>query len=582
MPRPRDGLPGFGLPTRIEATVRNARGKPVLILLLTLFAVTVVAQDVETTGATDIRLRYRYGFDGLLRPGGWTPLYLGITNLGDDIRGTLTVSAMVAPVEGDGGTTLLVTEALTLRRGESASLRFVLPIPRGGVPLTLEIEEEGLTIYREELRPPLRSAPDRVIVALGDLGSARAGIPAAGVAYPLMEHLPERWVGYLSADAVVLADPPLQRLTPGQLTALEEWLRRGGSLLILEPPGRSPELVAYQSRLWSSGSDEVRHGAVRLRSFGAGRLARINGEGVSPGAALAILENAAPPLPPTPNRSRRLPFSEEPTAILVDTLVYRYPSRWIVGLLLLTAFGALLLFTRPELRWPPLRIGGPVMLPLLLAFLLIALFSTSLAPPKDLTLEIQRYTPWNTHLYEVERDLLIMSSRRREYTVAPSQEELFLPISGGETRLRRNGETTLSGALDSWDRRFFTTWERRQVDLSVDLEAEDIRVANGEEFLIYESFLMTDEGIYQLGPVSPGQSRRWELASLSSAGTPEAAVRYGYELQREQRIRKQLQEGAVFVGWLRPLRGSYRLRTPFARSEVIGTIRIPLPAGAED
>lgn len=570
-PGGREGL-GYGVTV---GTISPRKTTAILVFLLTI-PVVAGAQDI------DIRLRHRYGFDGLVKPGSWNPLYVGLTNLGDDIQGALTVESMVSPGNNQEGTTLLLTEELTLRRGESIARRYVVPLARGGLPLRLRLRDGETLLYEEEVRPPLLAPPQQLIVGLGELSGLSLGRNAAETAYPLMEHLPERWLGYLPADIVVIADPPMERLTPKQLSALTEWLRRGGRALLLTGDGASPEVRAYLSQLWSEGLDEKSTEAARMRRFGGGILARPTDGATSLPEAISAMEPFATPVSPPPLESRRLPFADPTAAAVIDSLVYHYPSRWIIGLLLLLAVAALALLTRPELPWPPLRVGGPLLLPLFFSLLLGALFGGPLSPPKDLAVEFGRYKPREGGLFVVENDLLLMSSRERPYRVALSEEELLLPAAGRRERLYRTAEGVLAGELTSWDHRFFTTWEREPLSFSASITEGELIITNGEPFALFESFLITDRSTYRLGPVSPGQRRSWELSSLEGRKASETAFRQSRELQREQSVRMHLQEGSLFVGWLRPASGMFELQPDFAASEVVGVITVELPEGVPE
>lgn len=95
---------------------------------------------------------------------------------------------------------------------------------------------------------------------IGVIGDGRAGLapfgPAPGAnmrdGVPSMNEttvvargidassLPDRWEGYASYQALVWSNAPVQNLSPDQARALVEWVRRGGTLVILLPESGDP------------------------------------------------------------------------------------------------------------------------------------------------------------------------------------------------------------------------------------------------------------------------------------------------------------------------------------------------------
>jgi hypothetical protein len=561
--------------------------RPLLLWFMLLLSTPILSQDV------DLRLRSSYGFDGIVKPGTWNPLYIGLTNLGDSVAGTLSLEVIVSPGAPNNETVLLLAEEIELGKGEGVTRRFALPVARGSLPLRLRLRDSGNLLLEEEILPPLRYTPETLVVALSS--GALESLRGVTVAYPLLEHLPDAWHGYAPVDMIVLANPALERLSPSQWEAIEEWVRFGGKLLMLSGEPGPPATEALLTTLWEAGqaipagpqarpgpSNEEEAG-VSSRRLGDGRLYRTPGlpaEGV--GTLRDLLsrhpsEGHAPPL----ENSRR-PFADGGVAALAGGGVYRYPSRRLMGLVLLAAALSLAFLTRQGEKAPRMTLLSPLLLPLAFATILALLFSTTAAPPANLALEVQRAQRRRTDTgsFELRREVLLMSSRARSYEVSLPRGSVLLANAGRQNRVELVGTGGLEvrGELEEWDRRFLATWERRFLDLSVELLPEEgaVRIENGEELLLRESALLTSWHTFSAGPVSPGQQVSRTLREDSEKDLSPEARRYVHELRKERELLGLLREGSLFVAWTSRITPAYDLDPPFEERVVRGIVIVPM------
>ena len=539
-----------------------------LPLILFLFLQLLPAQDV------DLRLRSSYGFDGIVKAGHWNPLSITLSNLGDAVAGTLSIRVIVSPGSPNNETLWESREELQLGKGESVSRRYIVPVARGSLPIRLTYHRDGLPILQEEILPPLRYAPEELIVALssGPIPRARG----LSVAYPLMEHLPDRWQGYSGVDLLLISDPPLRRISPPQWYALREWISFGGTALIIES---APDVT----RLWSDGGAISSRGPLLSRPFGDGLLLLdTNSDEALLPALRRVLSRRHSSLPRPPLENSRRPFADSGTAAIVDPAVYHFPSRWLMALVFLITLVSLTLLTRGEEKTPRMSRLGPLLVPAALALILGLILSTSAAPPEDVAAEVQllrkdRETGMSMLL---EREVLLMSSQERDYRVAVPEELLLLPNAGRANRIvpTRDGGSAVNGELDKWGRVYLGTWERFNAALSAELLPTEgaLRIENGTDFVLLESALVTSWHTFPTGAVSPGQVVTRSLSEKGAHVLSLEARRYVNELRKSRLLREQLRDGVAFVGWSPQLAEPLSITPGFASRVVRGAVLLPL------
>lgn len=547
-------------------------------LMLLFLSLPALPQDL------DLRLRSSYGFDGVVRPGEWNPLYVSLTNLGDRVAALMSLDVIVSPGAPNNETVLVVEEEIELGKGESLTRRFTVPVARGSLPLRLRLVSSGTILLNEEILPPLRYTPEKLVVALSS--GALKMAPGLPVAYPLLEHLPESWHGWSPVDLAILATPPLERLSPAQWNALKEWVRFGGRVLLAGASG-SPASEAQLRTLWESGADDPRAGewgeSVTSRKLGDGTIFRATRpEEVTSREIRDLAERDGVTGKTPPLESSRRPFTDSAVAALVEHRVYRYPSRWLMAALFATAAVSLSLLTRRGPDSPRMALLSPILLPLSFAAILAVLFGTTAAPPADLALEIQRAEKEESGSgsFRLQRDVMVMTSRAREFGVVLPRGTVFLPNQGRRNRVQieRTGDLAIRGALEEWDRHFLSTWERRYVDLSAELipGEEEVRIRNGEKLLLRESAVITGWHTFSAGAVSPGQDARRPLEEGSEDDLSGEARRYINELRKERELRDALRDGTIFVGWTSTVAEAYQLQGAFDRQLVTAVIIIPM------
>ena len=108
-------------------------------------------------------------------------------------------------------------------------------------PLVIRLtDQSGVAVYTREIDLRTLSSPDRLIVVFSDepaLDSLASVAPGkARVVYQNLDELPTRWDALDAVDLIALRNVSLAPLRPEQMQALQQWVARGGRLLVTGGP----------------------------------------------------------------------------------------------------------------------------------------------------------------------------------------------------------------------------------------------------------------------------------------------------------------------------------------------------------
>ncbi len=199
-------------------------------------------------------LSVRLGFGGALRVGVPVPLTVVVPPLPYAGQARIEVDAPVlGRTRGETATTTMVpfTAVPGVRR------TFEIPVQIGNIRRLVEVR---VSIGgREQLRQAVAVDPQKVggrlAIEISDTSSGLAplaGLPERVVtAYVGPEALPRRWQEYAAIDLLVARDLDPARLDDAQRDALAMWVRLGGRLVVIAPPG-APALDALDDILPAS------------------------------------------------------------------------------------------------------------------------------------------------------------------------------------------------------------------------------------------------------------------------------------------------------------------------------------------
>ena len=184
------------------------------------------------------------GIGGRAKAGFWAPIWLDLTAGPAGARGRVEI---VIP-DGDNIPVVCTDDRdhLDLMPGQEARLLRYAKIGPARAPIRVQLRDGQRVLWSQELSglPPRLIATQEMIVGVGpaiDLPAAIATIRRSPeLAYMAVQvenaaDLPDRWWGYEGVDTIVLttSDPRVpDSLTPKQRTALVDWLRLGGRLIV--------------------------------------------------------------------------------------------------------------------------------------------------------------------------------------------------------------------------------------------------------------------------------------------------------------------------------------------------------------
>ncbi|MFW5728191.1 MAG: hypothetical protein ACOCYG_00895 [Spirochaetota bacterium] len=588
----------------------------------------------------DLRVAVTYGFDGVGKPGRWTPVVVRLSNLGDAVHGSIDLRSLQGPRTSTERHPYVIRRDLRIAKGSSEVVRAVLPVGDPALPIEVTVRtESGEVIHEEEVNASLRIAPQALVVSLSDRrvlegvlmdGTVEEGIRlrASGpvtAAYPLPEFLPEEWIGYHGADVLFIGRAPVERLSERQWQAIVEWLDRGGAAVLAEPVAGAPG-EARIAELWeraeplppadtgASGIDD----ALEARSRAAGTLYRLRIDtdlltgrtGTEPdgteeavateaGVAareflrdLALERSRRAPEPALPVLVRRQPFSDSVNQAVLDGPIYTYPSRWLIALATLAYLGAFAAVVRLIRRNVRSTVPALIAMPLLVAGGFYVVLSMVNPPPQDALIEVQRMTGRQGEpVVSLERDLLALAATERRFSLRPPPGTTLLPVEGEPNEVHvANGVRYIRGSLPRWREAHFFLADRVPLPVRVDHQGShrsgNVTIRNDTNHLLEEVVLIFSDAVYNLGSVSPGQTtlRSYEAAQPVEWDRVAPEHRAVAELRQSALgpLGSAATREAVFLAMGPTLTAPVRAETPFDAEHSFALLELRIPIEAEE
>lgn len=530
-----------------------------LILLLSL-------ASCFTLPASDLAADLMLGFNGFIKLGSRAPVSVSLINSGKGISGELKLELQQGSLFQQELYTVTYSRKIELPANSRKRYFFVLPFKSFTLPLRVSITSTDRKIFEREIDLKQHFSREQLILVLSrrislDFLNRISGKPVR-VVYPHPEYLPESWCGYEGVDLLVLHDISLAHIRPVQVRAIEEWLCRGGRLVItggvhilsrdnspieellpvellgIEMLDRSSALelpekvVVVNSRLISGkvlfGEEDtpliVRQkrgkGFIFFMAFDSseapisdwpGKTAlwqqMIGRESIGPYADPVIEEGRG---------DEELLLSE-----LVKNPELNYPPHRVLlgfllgylGLQLLLIGSPLLKKSRPALKW---------LLVMALSFLFSAsgyyLFNQLLFRGETALISLTVIEPsWQQGLAEVKGELAIISSRNRDYQLKIADKDTAVtqwlpghklkPAYSFEVRRQSNAAVIITG-MGELRARYFRL--DSVIDLPIGGKIEEregtftLRVENGSSFTISGAVLVSRGNIFKIGALPPG------------------------------------------------------------------------------
>ena len=181
------------------------------------------------------------GFRETIKIGKWMPITVTIRNDGAPVRGLLALDLSTVSEGYPHPYTTTLSQAVDLPTQSRKRYTFVVLFRGFTHPLVIRLtDQSGVAVYTREIDLRTLSSPDRLIVVFSDepaLDSLASVAPGkARVVYQTLDELPTRWDALDAVDLIALRNVSLAPLRSEQMEALQQWLARGGRLLVTGGP----------------------------------------------------------------------------------------------------------------------------------------------------------------------------------------------------------------------------------------------------------------------------------------------------------------------------------------------------------
>lgn len=221
------------------------RGIRLIILALCL----LMGPDVVTAQVT---MEARLGLQGTVRLEKWNQVTVSLHNAGASLVGTLGVRIWRGSEYRQDLHVTTFTRQVQLPHRSRKRFTFAVPITSIAHPVDVFLRTADTLLVQQRLDLRDTLSAEHVIVGLSrDLGLdflATTFQRHTRVAYLPLSELPRDWSGYDSVTAVVMKGISLQGATDRQWTALQQWIIRGGTLVVA---GDSQYTLLQEPRLQS-------------------------------------------------------------------------------------------------------------------------------------------------------------------------------------------------------------------------------------------------------------------------------------------------------------------------------------------
>jgi hypothetical protein len=506
------------------------------------------------------------GFSGVFRAGAWTPVRIFTQNLGQDIRGTLSVRVARGNRFGDDRTTVEYTRDLELVSGASKAFSFVLPLETTVYPVVLQIREENELVFEQQIELSGKSAPGRLVTVLARRPNLDFLLPlfnsreerALDIAYPLIEFLPHDWHGYDGVDVLVIQDARLAELSTGQTQAIKSWIAAGGRLVIsggthlgpadsqalaplisltpagidlrtvesvglleaglpLEPVERTREVVVGATLEYGQQVSRTKVGAgdIVFLPFDYVNLVRV--APLSSVALWSALLTDRSALNPIATEMRRRVFEDELMANQLALPVYQFPGHGLViGLFVsyLIALGTLLFWLQRGRSAARRMLGLPLVL---LAITLVAgtahlALTVSLQPDEALAFSLERVNLRPGEQYaSVTRDSVLFSRQAGRYELSYPSRPLVMPLDNQNQMIReRTASRVAVLETESWGHSNALAIDLVPLALRVDVEEDPafaVITLQNQSDLTLRGITFIHRGFPQrVGDLQPGET----------------------------------------------------------------------------
>lgn len=203
------------------------------LLIGTLWAFAAIAQPLERAEHS-IDIVASIGFQQRIQLDNWIPVTITVRNAGNAVSGQLEI--VMADTQDRVNYQTRYQQPLELASGAQKRLHFTVYLSRVTDPLQIRVVTGDGVVAQHSVELHSRLAPQRFIAVpgthinldyLNDRDTYRTQ-----VVYPLPGFLPVHWHGYDGVEAIILHRLALRTLAPNQFSALRNWIRAGGTMVV--------------------------------------------------------------------------------------------------------------------------------------------------------------------------------------------------------------------------------------------------------------------------------------------------------------------------------------------------------------
>jgi hypothetical protein len=196
---------------------------------------------VEFPASAKLSVEETIGFRETIKIGKWLPVTVTIRNDGTPVRGLLALELSTISEGYPQPYITTLSQSVDLPTQSRKRYTFIVMFRDFTHPLVIRLtDQSGMAVYTREIDLRTLASPDRLILvfshepALDSLASVSPG--KARVVYQNLDELPARWDALDAVDLIALRNLSLAPLRPEQMQALQQWIARGGRLLVTGGP----------------------------------------------------------------------------------------------------------------------------------------------------------------------------------------------------------------------------------------------------------------------------------------------------------------------------------------------------------
>ena len=183
-----------------------------------------------------VTLTVHAGYQDVVKPGEWMPVTIDARNTGPGIDGTLEVQVTLNGQPGVAGLPIY-QEPISLASGVSKRIRTYVTMDATGATVTARIVANGRVVVTQDAG--LASTTSTLIGVLSDQPTSLDGFAAvhpasvaARVVHLRIDEIAESAIPLRAFDILAIDDFATDSLTAGQRTAVGDFVRAGGDLLL--------------------------------------------------------------------------------------------------------------------------------------------------------------------------------------------------------------------------------------------------------------------------------------------------------------------------------------------------------------